>query len=338
MLLMNDQQMQELFEAFDQAVQWRDLAVYTLDDRDRYIGMMKIPNQGAGTGFLDHLISRFRGAVPAKKIVHSEHQERAIAMFSDNPEKLRGELQDAATALQYLGYRHPDSLAGFPDNEITRTFEAGIDKFIHASKSQSTSSTYIGIANNAWMNEATRLMAMGKIMGMPTFYGLNIELSHCEQRNDKLFRPLLKDISAAKDTALIYLRTLMEKIPADAPRQHAESKNTWRYCTDQIQECLNHPERIDKQSGDDLFSACSTISMIADGHPPIGPQAHMAFLVSVYIARYQEILSEYGDYLNQPADQVTQLRKKQGRNKITLVQTPKGPDQLPRSPTPRRRP
>lgn len=222
MQFIDDQKMQELFEAFDKAVHWRDLAVYDLNNQGgMYIGLVKTPNEGAGVGFLRNLVS-------SKKVVESPENGRAIAIFSDNLEKLRGELESAATALQYLGYRHPDSLAGFPDTPITRTVEAGIDKIVHASQSQSTSEFTIGITPSAWMNEATRALSMAKVMGIPTFYAVNILLSNCE-RNDNLYKPVLQDIAASRNTALIFLRTLMQKIPADAPKQHAEVSHSWKY-------------------------------------------------------------------------------------------------------------
>lgn len=339
MQLIDDQKMQELFEAFDKAVRWRDLAVYDLNKHGRmYIGLVKTPNEGAGEGFLRNLVARVKEFVSSKKVVDSPENGRAIAIFSDNLEKLRGELESAATALQYLGYRHPDSLAGFPDTPITRTVEAGIDKIVHASQSQSMSEFTIGITPSAWMNEATRALSMAKVMGIPTFYAVNILLSNCE-RNDKLYKPVLLDLSSSRNIALAFLRTLMQKIPADAPKQHAEVAHSWRYAYDRVQEILQQKEPLTKEEGEELFTACSSISIVADGYQPVGPAAHMAFLVSAYIARFQEILDEYGDYLDKPAWYITRNRQREGREH-SLVQSQadkSGEAPKPNSPSPRRR-
>ncbi len=300
MWLLRDQPMLERFEAFDQTGPWQDLAIHALDtgdpDRDRYIGMIKIPRPGAGTGFLDHLIARIRGHVPARKIVHSAHQGRSIALFADNPEKLQEALQDAATALQYLGYRHPDRLAGAPDKAcqaITATFQDDIDRYIKAYAAQSANRPgRWAIYSRTWMQESAGLVAMGRIIGIPPFYPPNGALSHDAHRDPPLYRPPLQDLAAARDRALLFLRTLMRHIPAEAPPQQAHSKETWRYCTDQIQTYLNQPDPMDKHADDRLFAACSTLCVMADGYPPTGPHTHRVLLTSLYITGYQEILRQ----------------------------------------------
>lgn len=297
MWLMRDQQMLEWFEAFDQTGPWQDLAIHALDtrdhDRDRYIGMIKIPHPGAGTDFLDHLITRIRGHVPARKIVRSAHQGRSMALFADNPQMLQGALQNAATALQYLGYRHPGRLADAPDNEMTPTFQADIDRYIQAYILQNTTGTGRGtVHSRTWMQESACLVAMGRIIGIPPFYPPNGALSHDAHRDPPLYRPPLQDLAAARDRALLFLRTLMRHIPAEAPPQQAHSKEVWRYCTDQIQTYLNQPDPMDKHADDRLFAACSTLCVMADGYPPTGPHTHRVLLTSLYITGYQEILRQ----------------------------------------------
>lgn len=68
----------------------------------------------------------------------------------------------------------------------------------------------MGVTPGVRMNEATRALVMAKVMGMPTFYYLNILMSNSE-RNDKLFKLILRDIVTSRDKALAFLRTLMQK-------------------------------------------------------------------------------------------------------------------------------
>ena len=328
--LVTDEQLQDLFESFDNAIKWRDMDIYELNRRG-YMGLVRTPNEGAGMSFLKQLVLRVRQfGTAAKKVVDTQTQGRAIAMFSDSLEKLRGEMQDAALALQYLGYRHPDSMAGFPDVEITRTMEAGINKILHASDSTSTTAFYKGISDSAWMNEATRAIAIGKVMKIPTFYILNIWLSNCERGATK-YDPVMGDIEDARQTAMSYLRTLFAAIPADAPPQHSEANRVWKDAHEEVTRVLNKTGPITADDAMALFGGCSSISVVADGYHPYGPTAHLAFLVGAYIARYQEILDAHAK-LQKHHDAGYAASLFQRKHHLSLVQELQGAG--PESPRP----
>ncbi|WP_163058876.1 hypothetical protein [Acidithiobacillus ferrooxidans] len=320
--MVTDEQLQDLFESFDNAIKWRDMDIYELNRRG-YMGLVSTPNEGAGIPFLKQLVHRVRQfGSAAKKVVDTQTQGRAIAMFSDSLEKLRAEMQDAAVALQYLGYRHPDSMAGFPDVEITKTVEAGIDKVLHASDATSTTTFYKGVSDSAWMNEATRALAIGKIMKVPTFYTLNIWLGNCERDPNK-YAPVMRDVEDAKRTVMAYLRTLFTAIPADAPPQHSEAKNVWKDAHETVMRVLNKTGPITADDATALFTGCSSISVVADGYHPYGPTAHLAFLVGAYVARYQEVLDAHA-LLQKHHDAGYAARLFQRERHLSLVQDPQG--------------
>ncbi|MEB8535561.1 hypothetical protein [Acidithiobacillus ferriphilus] len=317
--MVTDEQLQDLFESFDNAIKWRDMDIYELNRRG-YMGLVSTPNEGAGIPFLKQLVHRVRQfGSAAKKVVDTQTQGRAIAMFSDSLEKLRAEMQDAAVALQYLGYRHPDSMAGFPDVEITKTVEAGIDKVLHASDATSTTTFYKGVSDSAWMNEATRALAIGKVMKVPTFYTLNIWLGNCERDPNK-YAPVMRDVEDAKRTVMAYLRTLFTAIPADAPPQHSEAKNVWKDAHETVMRVLN-------KSGPMMRRHCLRGAPPSRWSPmatiPMGPTAHLAFLVGAYVARYQEVLDAHA-LLQKHHDAGYAARLFQRERHLSLVQDPQG--------------
>ena len=58
--MVTDEQLQDLFESFDNAIKWRDMDIYELNRRG-YMGLVSTPNEGAGIPFLKQLVHRVSG-------------------------------------------------------------------------------------------------------------------------------------------------------------------------------------------------------------------------------------------------------------------------------------